>query len=139
MKMVFCPQCGLLLPPGYTSCPRCGTPAPTAPRPRDPRRPTAPRAPHYAAHSAPRDGLSTAGYFAALCLFCLPVVGLVVMLIWSCASRVPARRRLARACLLWQVLVSALVLVAALGLAVLPFWQFSGILPMLMNGWRGLL
>lgn len=55
------------------------------------------------------------GYFGSLCLFAIPVVGLVFMLIWSISERVrPERRRLAQAYLIRSVIISALVLVAAL-------------------------
>ena len=47
--------------------------------------------------------------------FAIPVVGLVFMLIWSISERVrPERRRLAQAYLIRSVIISALVLVAAL-------------------------
>lgn len=55
------------------------------------------------------------GYFGSLCLFAIPMVGLVFMLIWSISERVrPERRRLAQAYLIRSVIISALVLVAAL-------------------------
>ena len=75
MKMVFCPQCGLLLPPGHTACPRCGTPAPAPAASRSQAAPhsAAPQPPRYAAQPQEPGGLSTAGYFAVLCLFFVPV------------------------------------------------------------------
>ena len=74
-----------------------------------------------------------------LCLFFVPVAGLIAMLVWSCSAKNPARRRLARAYLLRQVILSALLLVLALGLTVLPFWQLTGILPLLSDRWGGFL
>lgn len=141
MKMVFCRQCGLLLPPGHTACPRCGTPAPAPAASRSQAAPhsAAPPPPRYAAQPQEPGGLSTAGYFAVLCLFFVPVAGLIAMLVWSCSAKNPARRRLARAYLLRQVILSALLLVLALGLTVLPFWQLTGILPLLSGRWGGFL
>ena len=45
MQLIYCPQCGLLLPAGARACPRCGRPAP-APVPAAPRA-AVHAAPHY--------------------------------------------------------------------------------------------
>lgn len=122
--LIFCKHCGLLLPAGHHTCPRCGAPAPLPVAPPAPplyettaKTPSAPpEGPRYSAPRPQERGpMGLAGYFGSLCLFAVPVVGLVFMLIWSISERVrPERRRLAQAYLIRSVIISALVLVAAL-------------------------
>lgn len=126
--LIFCKHCGLLLPAGQTVCPRCGAPASLpAPAPVQPPlyAPTAPQpetlppteGPRYDTADSPkkRGPMGLAGYFGSLCLFAVPVVGLIFMLIWSISERVrPERHRLAQAYLIRTVIFSALLLVAAL-------------------------
>lgn len=129
--LIFCKHCGLLLPADQTTCPRCGTPASLpAPAPAQPplyasaepepqpQRPA--EGPRYDAANAPkkRGPMGLAGYFGSLCLFAVPVVGLIFMLIWSISERVrPERHRLAQAYLIRTAIISALLLVAALALS----------------------
>ena len=110
MKLVFCRQCGLLLPPGQYRCPRCGqvsaqTSAPTPPPP----------APGPCYPAPPRDDrLTTARYLGALCLFWLPLVGLIPLLIFAAGgTRSQDLQRLAQAYLIRQVILSAAALVLA--------------------------
>lgn len=123
--LIFCKHCGLLLPAGHHTCPRCGAPAPLPPAPPAqpplyeapaPARETPEPGPRY--NTVPRQErgpMKLGGYFGSLCLFAIPVVGLVFMLIWSISERVrPERRRLAQAYLIRSVIISALVLVVAL-------------------------
>lgn len=123
--LIFCKHCGLLLPAGHHTCPRCGTPAsmPAAPSVQPPlyeepakTQTTSGEGPRYSAPPTRERGpMGLAGYFGSLCLFAIPVVGLIFMLIWSISERVrPERRRLAQAYLIRSVIISALVLVAAL-------------------------
>jgi hypothetical protein len=83
-----------------------------------------PGGPKYAPVSPemPDGGLSTAQYFWAMILFAIPIIGLGFMLYWSFGSTTcPARRRLARACLIKTGLFSVIAAVAvalALGWAV---------------------
>ena len=63
MQLIYCPQCGLLLPAGARACPRCGRPAPVQPPPptpryQPPRTAPAPGAalPHATARRAPHAG-----------------------------------------------------------------------------------
>lgn len=122
--LIFCKECGLLLPAGQTVCPRCGAPAVMPPQP-----PVSPAPPQYGAapqqppvdgprYEAPRKErgpMGVAGYFGSLILFAIPLVGLIFMLIWSISERVrPERHRLAQAYLIRTVIFSALLLVAAL-------------------------
>lgn len=123
--LIFCKHCGLLLPAGHHTCPRCGAPAPQPVTPpfqpplyqeQSSTQTIPPEGPRYnAAQPKERGPMGLAGYFGSLCLFAIPVVGLVFMLIWSISERVrPERRRLAQAYLIRSVIISALVLVAAL-------------------------
>lgn len=109
--MEFCKNCGLLLPAGADRCPQCGAPVP----PASPARPQgAPEAgqPFYGEPETARAGMSTAGYLGCLVLFLIPVVGLILMLVWSLDSgRHPARRNLARAYLIRTLILAALFFV----------------------------
>lgn len=124
--LIFCKHCGLLLPAGHHTCPRCGAPAPLPSalpaqpplyweQPREQAAPQPPEGPRYRVADAPKRGpMGLAGYFGSLCLFAIPVVGLIFMLIWSISERVrPERRRLAQAYLIRSVIISAIVLVVA--------------------------
>ena len=116
--MVFCSNCGLLLSAGAGHCPRCGAPAPNdAPQPR-----------YEGAVPPSPDSLSTGGYFLYLCLFGIPVIGFIIALVFAFKRRGNrARRRLARAAVLYTLLVvgALLVLYIIAGLAawwaMLPF------------------
>jgi hypothetical protein len=83
-----------------------------------------PAGPKYAPVSSemPDGGLSTAQYFWTMILFAIPLIGLGFMLYWSFGSTTsPARRRLARACLIKTGLfsvIAALVVTLAVGWAV---------------------
>lgn len=130
--MEFCSNCGLLLPAGADRCPQCGAPVPpTVPL----SRPQAgPEHPFYAgAREEARAGMSTAGYLGCLVLFAIPVVGLILMLVWSLDhGRHPARRNLARAYLIrtlilaaiFFVAVSVLLFVASLTAPYIPYYPY---------------
>lgn len=111
MQLIYCPQCGLLLPAGARACPRCGRPAPVQPPPPTPRYHTPPRA------ARPTLG----GYLGALLLFSIPGVGLIVLLAWACGGTDrPDRQKLAQAFLLWLAILSAVVLALAIAFAAQP-------------------
>ncbi len=125
--LIFCKECGLLLPAGKTVCPRCGAPAslPSAPSATPARPPLYETAapgpkppvsgPRYDSPRPEKGPMGLSGYFGSLILFAIPVVGLIFMLIWSISERVrPERHRLAQAYLIRTVIFSALLLVAAL-------------------------
>lgn len=63
--------------------------------------------------------MSTAGYLGTLCLFLIPVVGLVLMFVFSFASDVkPERRKLARAYLIRTAILFAIGILVVILLAV---------------------
>jgi hypothetical protein len=135
MDVVICPFCGREVAADRSICPFCGcrvaapaaTPHASLPAPLDPETPE-PSAqnggPKYEPVSPdmPDGGLSTAQYFWTMILFAIPLVGLGFMLYWSFGSTTcPARRRLARACLIKTGLfsvIAALAVTLAVGWAV---------------------
>jgi hypothetical protein len=87
--------------------------------------PAQPGGPHYApvVPEMPEGGLSTAQYFWTMILFAIPLVGLGFMLYWSFGTTTcPARRRLARACLIKTGLFSV---IAALAVALAMGWAVT--------------
>lgn len=115
--MVFCSNCGLLLPAGTERCPRCGAPAP-APVPD-----AAPQPRYEGAVPSSPDSLSTGGYFLYLCLFGIPVIGFIIALVFAFRRRGNrARRRLARAAVLYILLVVGALLVLYIIAALVTWW-----------------
>ena len=93
----FCKNCGLLVPHDARSCPQCGAPVPpaacTAPQ-------QGPAQPLYDTPDRDEDAAVTAmsqsATAAALILFAIPLVGLVLSLVWSFGgTHDAARKRLA--------------------------------------------
>ncbi|MCI6885116.1 hypothetical protein MSS88_07295 [bacterium] len=115
--MVFCKQCGLLAPARVQRCPRCGAPLPPAPR-----RPVcgqgAAEGPVYASPSHGEDEdetMPTWQYVVMMLIFSLPVIGLFMMIWWSCGDlHYIERVRLARACLIQRILADLLVVALVL-------------------------
>ena len=115
--MVFCKQCGLLAPARVQRCPRCGAPLPPAPR-----RPVcgqgAAEGPVYASPSHGEDEdetMPTWQYVVMMLIFSLPVMGLFMMIWWSCGDlHYIERVRLARACLIQRILADLLVVALVL-------------------------
>ena len=115
--MVFCKQCGLLAPARVQRCPRCGAPLPPAPR-----RPVcgqgAAEGPVYASPSHGEDEdetMPTWQYVVMMLIFSLPVIGLFMMIWWSCGDlHYIERVRLARACLIQPILADLLVVALVL-------------------------
>ncbi len=122
--MRFCSNCGLLAAdPHLTHCPKCGAPLPAVP----PAPPQAPAAPLYDA-APEEDGLSMADYLLTLLVFLIPLVGFVLMLIWSFApSTRPARRKLAQAYLIRTLALAVLgaLLALTIGLSLVSIMQTS--------------
>ena len=115
--MVFCKQCGLLAPARVQRCPRCGAPLPPAPR-----RPVcgqgAAEGPVYASPSHGEDEdetMPTWQYVVMMLIFSLPVIGMFMMIWWSCGDlHYIERVRLARACLIQRILADLLVVALVL-------------------------
>lgn len=128
--MRFCPNCGRMADDPYSPhCPKCGAPLP-------PERPapaqSAPPTPQYES-GAPDDGLTMGGYLVTLLVFLIPVVGFIMMLVWSFSgTAAPARQKLAQAYLVRTLILAALAGLLALlaGIAVFtlmsrPFFGIS--------------
>ena len=107
----FCKNCGLLVPHDARSCPQCGAPVPpaacTAPQ-------QGPVQPLYDTPDRDEDAAVTAmsqsATAAALILFAIPLVGLILALVWSFGGTDnPARKRLARSYLIRTLVVIAVV------------------------------
>jgi hypothetical protein len=136
MDVVICPFCGREVAADQAICPFCGcrVAAPAATPHEELPVPLAPEAPEPTAQAggpkyapvspeAPDGGLSTAQYFWTMILFAIPLVGLGFMLYWSFGSTTcPARRRLARACLIKTGLFSV---IAALAVALTVGWAVT--------------
>ncbi len=121
--MYFCKNCGRLAHPGEACCPKCGVahvqPAPAA------TAPGAPAAPQYHPAEEPQEqdvpALGFGSTLGTLVVFDIPLVGFIMMLVWSFAgSPDSARQRLARAYLVRTLIIAAvislLLLLGALGL-----------------------
>ena len=66
-------------------------------------------------YAAPETGMGMAGYLGTLLLFLIPVVGLVLMLVWSFGhSARPERKKLAQAYLIRTLLLAAICVVLVL-------------------------
>ena len=122
--MYFCKNCGRLAHPGEDRCPKCGAahiqPAPAA------TAPTGPAAPQYhPAEDAPEQDVPALGFgstLGTLVIFAIPLVGFIMMLVWSFSGGPDsARKRLARAYLVRTLIIAVifalLFLIGALSLA----------------------
>ena len=116
--MYFCKNCGRLARPGEPCCPKCSMPH------AEPPHETAPAAPQYHPAEDPHD-VPAMGYsstLGTLIIFAIPVVGFIMMLVWSFSDAPDnARKRLARAyltrTLIVAAVIAALLLLGAVGLA----------------------
>ena len=116
--MYFCKNCGRLAHPGEPCCPKCGTPH------AEPPHEAAPAALQYHPAEDPHD-VPAMGYsstLGTLIIFAIPVVGFIMMLVWSFSDAPDnARKRLARAyltrTLIVAAVIAALLLLGAVGLA----------------------
>lgn len=119
--MIFCENCGLLLPAGAGRCPRCGAPAP-APGRTEAEAP-APQ-PHYTGASVPpANTLTMGGYLLYLCLFSIPLAGFVIALVFAFGHHPnAARRRFARAMVLFQLIVTGVLLLLYCIAGLAAFW-----------------
>ena len=116
--MYFCKNCGRLAHPGEPCCPKCGT------FHAEPPHEAAPAAPQYHPAEDPHD-VPAMGYsstLGTLIIFAIPLVGFIMMLVWSFSDAPDnARKRLARAyltrTLIVAAVIAALLLLGAVGLA----------------------
>lgn len=121
--MYFCKNCGRLAHPSETCCPKCGAahvqPAPAA----SAAGPTALQ--YHPAEDAPEQDVPALGFgstLGTLVIFAIPLVGFIMMLVWSFSdSPDSARKRLARAYLVRTLIIAAIIallfLIGALSLA----------------------
>ena len=115
--MYFCKNCGRMAHPGEDHCPKCGAahiqPAPAAAAPTGP------------AEDAPEQDVPALGFgstLGTLVIFAIPLVGFIMMLVWSFSGGPDsARKRLARAYLVRTLIIAVifalLFLIGALSLA----------------------
>ena len=97
----FCPHCGKALNKDAVFCDRCGTHLSDAVvRPQTPCRPTADEAP-----------LKTGEYFLLTFLYSLPLIGFILMIVWSFSDGNVNRKNLSRAFLIWYVIAVVLTIV----------------------------
>lgn len=132
--MEFCENCGLLLPDGATGCPKCGAPHTPHPAPQAPcYENAAPPHPYYQPEQPQQaPGLTTGGYLLTLLVFLIPLVGLIMMVVWSFTCENPARKSLARAYLIRTLILSVIVFVLVFVLAL----GFFSMMPYMMTyGW----
>lgn len=116
--MYFCKNCGRLARPGEPCCPKCSMPH------AEPPHEAAPAAPQYHPAEDPHD-VPAMGYsstLGTLIIFAIPLVGFIMMLVWSFSDAPDnARKRLARAyltrTLIVAAVIAALLLLGAVGLA----------------------
>ena len=116
--MYFCKNYGRLAHPGEPCCPKCGMPH------AEPPHEAAPAAPQYHPAEDPHD-VPAMGYsstLGTLIIFAIPLVGFIMMLVWSFSDAPDnARKRLARAyltrTLIVAAVIAALLLLGAVGLA----------------------
>ncbi len=102
----FCPHCGKALDKNAVFCDNCGTRIGDAiVRPQTPCKPPEDTSP-----------LKTGEYFLLTFLYSLPLVGLILMIVWSFSDGNVNRKNLSRAYLIWQVIaiVLGVLLYAAL-------------------------
>ncbi len=120
--MYFCKNCGRMAHPGEHCCPKCGTPHADSPHAENAH--NGPAAPQYhPAEKAPDvPALGYSSTLGTLIIFAIPLVGFIMMLVWSFSDTPDsARKRLARAYLTRTLIVAAVIallfLLGALGLA----------------------
>lgn len=118
--MRFCKNCGrFAADPALTHCPKCGTPLPAEPPRPLPPQPDAPQEPCAPRYQSPTPNApSTIEYFFTLLVFSIPVVGLVLLVVWSFSTHnSDAQRNLSRAYLLRKLLAAVLLILAAVAVA----------------------
>lgn len=122
--MRFCKNCGrLAADPAMTHCPKCGMVLPPEVVQPDPQPPRPEAGTPLYHRQTPEDGMTTAEYFFMLLVFAIPVVGFLLLLVWSFSSNgEPARRNLSRAYLIRKLIGAVLLTIVAL-LAAVAVWS----------------
>ena len=131
----FCTNCGATLSDDRKFCTECGTPLPDAPAaepaaalaaapipaaPAPAATPAPAAQPPYAGEIPPAKGskfepITTKGYIGIMLLMCIPIVGLILMIVWACGGcKKINKKNFARATLI--VMAVSLVLSLILGL-----------------------
>ncbi|MBQ5991087.1 MAG: zinc ribbon domain-containing protein [Clostridia bacterium] len=110
---MFCSKCGKEVKPGMKFCEECGTPVKIAtpepkPEPVDGPLFAPPPAPVVPEENRP---LGPWAYFGYGILFSLPVVGFILLIVFSFAGRNVNRKNFARSYWCWLILLLAIVLI----------------------------
>lgn len=121
--MYFCKNCGRLAHPGEDRCPKCGAAHIQPPLQQQPHRACRPAV--SPGRGRPEQDVPALGFgstLGTLVIFAIPLVGFIMMLVWSfSAGPDSARKRLARAylvrTLIIAVILALLFLIGALSLA----------------------
>ena len=108
---MYCPNCGATIAPGQQYCNACGSPANPSPYYGQPY-PSFPVVNEYSLPSQYRP-LSAWAYFGYMLLFSIPVVGFILLIIYSFSDDNINRRNFARS--YWcAFLIAAIVCVVVL-------------------------
>ena len=118
--MIFCTKCGAIIPEGKDACALCGKPAGEAHTPArlEPRSALPVPASEPSASDERRSApMRTSQFFGSLLLLGIPLVGQILMLVWTFSRKVNVNRRnLARAALIYFLIA------VVIGVAVWYFW-----------------
>ncbi len=103
---MYCPYCNNVLPEGANACPYCGNAVYTAPVP--PMQ-SAPRALTEADIPPQYRLMGPWAYFGYSLLFSIPIVGFILLIVFSCSSSNLNRRNYARSYWCSLILVAVVV------------------------------
>lgn len=126
---MFCSNCGKELQPGIKFCDECGHPVPRTVIPEEPK--PEPVKPEEPKREEPADTpifkpepepvvpaenrpLSPWAYFGYSLLFSIPVIGFILLIIFSFAGKNVNRKNYARSYWCWLILVLAFALIAVI-------------------------
>ena len=130
-----CTQCGAQIQEGAAFCTSCGAKYTPAPPPPPPKQTPPPAAPAYQPPPQPRqpvqaapqqtleqavkgtkyEPITTGGFVGIMLLLCIPVLGLILLIVWTCGGcRKISKRSFARASLLLAVIAIVIGIVVGL-------------------------